>query len=75
MKRVAAPEAGFTYVGLIVLVAIVGLVGAATLKVDALLRRAAAEQELLEIGAAFSEAMPTPPRAASPPIRPRCRNC
>ena len=51
------PEAGFTYVGLIVLVAIIGLVGAATLKVDALLRRAAAEEELLEIGAAFSAAL------------------
>jgi type II secretory pathway pseudopilin PulG len=50
-------EGGFTYVGLIVLVAIIGLVGAATLKVDALLRRAAAEEELLEIGAAFSQAL------------------
>jgi type II secretory pathway pseudopilin PulG len=50
-------EAGFTYVGLIVLVAIIGLVGAATLKADALLRRAAAEEELLEIGAAFSAAL------------------
>jgi type II secretory pathway pseudopilin PulG len=58
MKRTRAPrDAGFTYVGLIVLVAIIGLVGAATLKVDALLRRAAAEQELLEIGAAFSAAL------------------
>ena len=47
---------GFTYVGLIVLVTIIGLVGAATLKADALLRRAAAEEELLEIGAAFSAA-------------------
>ena len=51
------PEAGFTYVGLVVFVAILGLVGTATLKVDSLLRRAAAEQELLEIGAAFSEAL------------------
>jgi type II secretory pathway pseudopilin PulG len=50
-------QAGFTYVGLIVLVAIIGLVGAATLKADALLRRAAAEEELLEIGAAFSAAL------------------
>jgi type II secretory pathway pseudopilin PulG len=50
-------EKGFTYLGLIVTVAIIGLVGAATLKVDALLRRAAAEQELLEIGATFSEAL------------------
>jgi type II secretory pathway pseudopilin PulG len=55
----AAParEAGFTYVGLIVLVAIIGLVGAATLKADALLQRAAAEEELLDIGAAFSAAL------------------
>jgi type II secretory pathway pseudopilin PulG len=50
-------EAGFTYVGLVVFVAILGMVGAATLKVDGLLRRAAAEQELLEIGAAFSAAL------------------
>lgn len=50
-------DAGFTYVGLVVFVAILGLVGAATLKVDALLRRAQAEQELLEIGAAYSEAL------------------
>jgi len=48
---------GFTCLGLIVTVAIIGLVGAATLKVDALLRRAAAEAELLEIGAAFSAAL------------------
>jgi type II secretory pathway pseudopilin PulG len=60
MRRRRLPlrrEAGFTYVGLIVLVAIIGLVGAATLKADALLRRAAAEEELLEIGAAFSAAL------------------
>jgi len=50
-------QGGFTYVGLVVFVAILGMVGAATLKVDALLRRAAAERELLEIGAAYSEAL------------------
>jgi hypothetical protein len=38
-------------------VTIIGLVGAAALKVDALLRRAAAEEELLDIGAAFSAAL------------------
>lgn len=53
MKR----QAGFTYVGVIVLVAIIGLVGAATLRVGTLMQRAAAEEELLEIGAAFSEAL------------------
>ena len=56
-RAFAQGEGGFTYVGLIVLVAIIGLVGAATLKVDSLLRRAAAEEELLEIGAAFSQAL------------------
>lgn len=50
-------EAGFTYLALIIVVAILGLAGAATLKADALLRRAAAERELLEIGAAFSDAL------------------
>jgi type II secretory pathway pseudopilin PulG len=54
---VARSQAGFTYVGLVVFVAILGMVGTATLKVDGLLRRAAAEQELLEIGAAFSAAL------------------
>ena len=52
-------EGGFTYLGLIILVAVIGLVGAATLKIDALLRRAQAEKELLETGAAFSEALRT----------------
>ena len=36
----ARRQAGFTYLGLIILVFIVGLVGAATLKVGALLQRA-----------------------------------
>lgn len=50
-------QRGFTYVGLIVLVAIIGLVGAATVKLDSLLRRAEAEQELLETGAEFTRAL------------------
>lgn len=48
---------GFTYVALVVLLAVLGLVAAAGLKVGALRQRAAAEEELLEIGAAFSEAL------------------
>ena len=56
-RRAAGAEDGFTYVGLVIFVAILGLVGAATLTVDSLLRRAAAEQELLEIGAEYSEAL------------------
>ena len=50
-------QQGFTYLGLVILLAIMGLVGAAALKVDALLARASAEQELLETGAAFSAAL------------------
>jgi len=59
-------QAGFTYLGLIVFVTIIGLVGAATLKVGALLQRAAAEEELLDIGAAFSAALDSY-AAATPP--------
>lgn len=50
-------QTGFTYLGLIILVTVIGMVGALTLKADALLRRAAAEEELLEIGAMFSSAL------------------
>lgn len=48
---------GFTYLSLIILVAILGLVGAAGLKMGSLLQRQAAEQELLDIGAQFSAAL------------------
>jgi len=51
------PAAGFTYLGMLILLAVLGLVGAAGLKMGTLLQRAAAEEELLEIGAQFSEAL------------------
>ncbi len=50
-------QQGFTYLGLVILIAIIGLVGAAGLKMGALLQRSAAEQELLDIGAAFGDAL------------------
>lgn len=50
-------QAGFTYLGLIIFVFIIGLVGAATLKIGALLQRAHMEEELLEIGYQFSAAL------------------
>lgn len=50
-------QQGFTYLGLLILLAIIGLVGAAGLKMGALLQRRAAEQELLDIGAAFADAL------------------
>ena len=63
-------NSGFTYVALIVLVAIIGLVGAAGLKLGALEQRRSAEQELLDIGAAFGDAL-TSYASATPPGQPR----
>lgn len=57
MHARARRQRGFTYLGLIILVAILGLVGAAGLKMGSLLQRQAAEQELLDIGAQFSDAL------------------
>lgn len=70
MRSGRSRQAGFTYLGLIVFVFIIGLVGAATLKVDALLRRAQLEQELLETGAQFSAALNSY-AAATPRGQPR----
>jgi len=58
-SRTGARQGGFTYLGLIIFVFILGMVGAATLKIGALLQRAHAEQELLEIGHQFSVALRT----------------
>lgn len=56
-KKCAHQAAGFTYLGLIVLVALIGLATAATLQVGAVLRRGAAEQALLDVGAEFADAL------------------
>ncbi len=48
---------GFTYVSVIILVAIIGLVTATSLRLGATMQRAAAERELLYIGEQFSEAL------------------
>ncbi|MES2126018.1 MAG: type II secretion system protein [Pseudomonadota bacterium] len=63
-------QGGFTYLGLIILVAILGLVGAATLKVGSLLARVQAEEELLDFGAAVSDALKSY-AAATPPGQPQ----
>jgi type II secretory pathway pseudopilin PulG len=59
-------QRGFTYLGLIILLAIMALVAAAGLKMGTLLQRAAAEEELLEIGAQFSEALRSYAAATAP---------
>lgn len=70
MPRSARRQRGFTYLGLIILVAILGLAGAAGLKMGSLLQRQAAEQELLDIGAQFSDALYSY-AAATPPGQPQ----
>lgn len=53
----ARRDGGFTYLSVIILVAIIGLVTAATLKMGSVLQRSRAEQQLLDIGEAFSDAL------------------
>jgi type II secretory pathway pseudopilin PulG len=48
---------GFTYVGILILIAIIGIASAATLQVGSVIQRRAAEQELLEIGVEFQQAL------------------
>lgn len=48
---------GFTYASVVILVAIVGLAGAAMLRLGTTIQRAAAEQALLDIGVEYSNAL------------------
>lgn len=48
---------GFTYVGLLILIAIIGIASAATMQVGSVLQRREAEQELLAIGSEFQNAL------------------
>lgn len=48
---------GFTYIGLLILIAIIGIASAATLQVGSILQRRAAEESLLNIGAEFQKAL------------------
>ncbi len=56
-RRLPRAARGFTYVSVIILVAIIGLVTATTLRLGATMQRAAAERELLYIGEQYSEAL------------------
>jgi type II secretory pathway pseudopilin PulG len=57
---------GFTYVGILILVAIIGIASAATIQVGAVVQRRAAEQELLEIGMEFRAALVSYANATPP---------
>ena len=50
-------EGGFTYIALLILVAVIGITNAAAVQVGAVLQRRAAEEELLAIGAEFQQAL------------------
>ncbi len=50
-------HAGFSYLGLLIGIFLLGITATATLQTDTLLQRRAAEQELLAIGAEFSAAL------------------
>ena len=49
--------AGFSYLGLLILIAIIGIAASTTLQAGSILQRRAAEEELLEIGAEFRSAL------------------
>lgn len=55
----AARAAGFTYIGLLILIGILGTTTAATMQVGSLLQRRAAEQDLLAIGLEYRQALIT----------------
>lgn len=66
MARYGARVAGFTYVGVVLMMAVLGLAAAATVRLGAIVERRAAEEELLAIGNEFrnafiSYAIATPP--------------
>jgi type II secretory pathway pseudopilin PulG len=48
---------GFTYIGLLIMVAVIGVAATATLQLGSVLQRRAAEDELLAIGAEFRAAL------------------
>ena len=50
-------EAGFTYLGLMILVAILALATSATLTLGSIVQRREAEQRLLKIGASYCQAI------------------
>lgn len=55
--RCGRSHRGFTYLGLLILLAIIGIASVATLQVGSILQRQWAEQELLEIGSEFRNAL------------------
>ncbi|MEA1673187.1 hypothetical protein [Nitrospirillum sp. BR 11163] len=57
MAKSRPNEGGFTYLGLLIILAIIGVVAAASLQAGALMQRRAAEESLLDIGSDFRAAL------------------
>ena len=55
--RHSAPTPGFSYIALLILLALISLVATATIQMGSLLERRAAEEELLAIGTEFRAAL------------------
>lgn len=50
-------EAGFTYIGLLILIAILGVISAASIQIGSILQRRIAEEALLDIGLEYQHAL------------------
>lgn len=55
--RVRHAEVGFTYIGLLILIAILGMVSAVSVQVGSIFQRRIAEEALLDIGAEYQRAL------------------
>lgn len=70
MNRKCHRQAGFTYIGLLIFIAILGLVATATVAAGSVMQRRMAEDELLFIGSQFQAAFKTYYETSPPGQRP-----
>lgn len=66
MSSTLKSSAGFTYLGLLILVAIIGIATSATLKLGSIMQRRSAEERLLAIGSEFRNALESYANASAP---------
>jgi type II secretory pathway pseudopilin PulG len=61
-----APQPGFSYIGLLILMALIAAIGAGSLQLGAVVQRRHAEEALLVAGASWSEALRSYARSSRP---------